>query len=245
MFNEIYNGFVEILKRGPEEEVEYMKKDKGRIPHLLSLLYNFDPLKIVRVKTIKIEDGPDIILVLASAPDNNPDIKYLEYFMIDGKMSKIILLNLDALMSVEDKDGYSRAAIFSLSSSVRSAIGLVMNNTLKGLDDNNNEVRFMGRFVKLLYYSSAIMIVKLIDRIYENKVGDVEIAAMLRVVSHCDNISIETVQSIRELLKGTSLYDLLDNSLLLAADSEAYPGLFYSDEVDDVQNEEGDEDTTV
>ena len=37
MFNEIYNGFVEILKIAPEHEVEYMKKDKGRKPHQVTI----------------------------------------------------------------------------------------------------------------------------------------------------------------------------------------------------------------
>ena len=215
MFNEIYNGFVEILKRGPEEEIEYMKKDKGRVPHLLSLLYDFDPLTIVRVKTIKMSEGPDIVLVLASSPDHNPNIKYIEYLTLDGRLSKLILINIDALMSEEDKDGYSRTAIYAIASSLRSAISGVMNYYFKGLDDNMSEVRYMGRFAKLMYYASPI--------------------------------SIQTIQSIRDLLKGTSLYDLLDNSLLLAADEKAYPGLFYqdNDEDDTTDIEEGDEDTTV
>lgn len=249
MFNEIYNGFVEILKRGPEEEVEYMKKDKGRVPHLLSLLYDFDPLTIVRVKTIKMSEGPDIVLVLASSPDHNPNIKYIEYLTLDGRLSKLILINIDALMSEEDKDGYSRTAIYAIASSLRSAISGVMNYYFKGLDDNMSEVRYMGRFAKLMYYASPIMIVKLLDRIYgDGKIGDAEMTAMLAVIHNTpDKISIQTIQSIRDLLKGTSLYDLLDNSLLLAADEKAYPGLFYrdNDEDDTTDIEEGDEDKTV
>lgn len=243
MFNEIYNGFVEILKKGPEEEIEYMKKDKGKIPHLLSLLYNFDPLTVVRVKTIEMKDMHNIVLVLASTPDNNPDIKYSEYFVIDGKLSKIILINVDALMTEEDKDGYSRAATYAIATSVRSAIRAVMSNHLKGLNDDSGEVEFMGGFAKLLYYSSSIMITKILDRVYDNKVGEVEIAALLGVMFNAENhISTQTIKSIRDLLSGTSLYDLLDNSLLLAANPEVYPGLFYHDEDN---KEEGDEDKTV
>lgn len=248
MFNEIYNGFIEILKKGPEEEVEYMKKDKGRIPHLLSLSYDFDPLKIVRVKTIKFVNSPNIILVLASSPKGNPNTKYAEYLVVDGKLSKVILLNIDALMQDTDTDKFSREAAFSIASSVCYAVDTIVHYYFKGLnDDDKGDVELMGRFVKLMYYSTPILIVKLLDRLYDGKINKIEMAGLLGVVlNNTDRITMSTVDSIRELLAGTSLYDLLDNSLLLLASEDAYPGLFYAD-VDDglKEDEDNDEDKTV
>lgn len=231
MFNEIYNGFVEILKRGPEEEVEYMKKDKGKIPHILSLFYGFDPLKIVRVKTIELSEGPNIILVLASSPNDNANMKYAEYLMIDGKLSKIVLINLDALMAEEDEEGFSMSAILAISFSLRYALDAVIYNYFKGIsDDDKGEVNMMGRLVKLAFYSLPITVVKLLDRLYHGEIGSIELAALLRVLTNNQyNIGINTVDSIRDIVGGTSLYDLLDNSLLLAADESVYPGLFFAD----------------
>lgn len=247
MFNEIYNGFVEILKRGPEEEVEYMKKDKGKIPHILSLFYGFDPLKIIRVKTIELDEAPNIILVLASVPENNVNTRYAEYFMINGKLSKIVLINLDSLMSKEDKEGFSRNAIFNIAYSLSYATDAVIHNYFKGLKDGNKgEVAIMGRFIKLAYYSFPIMLVKLLDRLYEGKVESIDIAALIAVLlAKKGNIDTTTIDSIRDLLSGTSLYDLLDNSLLLAADDSIYPGLFFADYDDEDTVEEDKDEKTI
>ena len=48
MYNEIYKAFVEILKKGPAEEVEYMKKDANLISKILAMNLNFKPEQIVR-----------------------------------------------------------------------------------------------------------------------------------------------------------------------------------------------------
>ena len=100
MYKEMYEGFVEILKSKPEEEVRYMR-DTGKIPYFFNLVYGFDPIDILRIKTIEIKGLPDIILVLAKFPEKAAHSKYTDYIMYNGSMTKVVLINYNDLTEMD------------------------------------------------------------------------------------------------------------------------------------------------
>ena len=44
MYKEMYKGIMELFR----EDEDYDRKTMGRIPHYMSIMYNFDPLDIVK-----------------------------------------------------------------------------------------------------------------------------------------------------------------------------------------------------
>lgn len=230
MYNEIYKAFVEILKKGPAEEVEYMKKDANLISKILAMNLNFKPEQIVRCKEIVLDDMPNILLVLGNTPNGSDKTKYVDYIIYNGSLVKVVLINLASLMS-DNKD-----LIYNyLSWAVRECC---IHITSQYADLVQLFPEKIVALSTILIYSSSILTVKLMDRLYDynnmdesekethNKTLLKNILLLAGVPNEKFNPdTCKTVQSIRKALDDIGVENLLDNSMFLAADSVNYPDI--------------------
>ena len=230
MYNEIYKAFVEILKKGPAEEVEYMKKDANLISKILAMNLNFKPEQIVRCKEIVLDNMPNILLVLGDTPNGSDKTKYVDYIIYNGSLVKVVLINLASLMS-DNKD-----LIYNyLSWAVRECC---IHITSQYADLVQLFPKKVFALSTILIYSSSILTVKLMDRLYDynnmdesekethNKTLLKNILLLAGVPNEKFNPdTCKTVQSIRKALDDIGVENLLDNSMFLAADSVNYPDI--------------------
>lgn len=230
MYNEIYKAFVEILKKGPAEEVEYMKKDADLISKILAMNLNFKPEQIVRCKEIVLDNMPNILLVLGNTPNGSDKTKYVDYIIYNGSLVKVVLINLASLMS-DNKD-----LIYNyLSWAVRECC---IHITSQYADLVQLFPEKIVALSTILIYSSSILTVKLMDRLYDynnmdesekethNKTLLKNILLLAGVPNEKFNPdTCKTVQSIRKALDDIGVENLLDNSMFLAADSVNYPDI--------------------
>ena len=230
MYNEIYKAFVEILKKGPAEEVEYMKKDADLISKILAMNLNFKPEQIVRCKEIVLDNMPNILLVLGDTPNGSDKTKYVDYIIYNGSLVKVVLINLASLMS-DNKD-----LIYNyLSWAVRECC---IHITSQYADLVQLFPEKIVALSTILIYSSSILTVKLMDRLYDysnmdesekethNKTLLKNILLLAGVPNEKFNPdTCKTVQSIRKALDDIGVENLLDNSMFLAADSVNYPDI--------------------
>lgn len=230
MYNEIYKAFVEILKKGPAEEVEYMKKDANLISKILAMNLNFKPEQIVRCKEIVLDNMPNILLVLGNTPNGSDKTKYVDYIIYNGSLVKVVLINLASLMS-DNKD-----LIYNyLSWAVRECC---IHITSQYADLVQLFPEKIVALSTILIYSSSILTVKLMDRLYDysnmdesekethNKTLLKNILLLAGVPNEKFNPdTCKTVQSIRKALDDIGVENLLDNSMFLAADSVNYPDI--------------------
>lgn len=230
MYNEIYKAFVEILKKGPAEEVEYMKKDADLISKILAMNLNFKPEQIVRCKEIALDNMPNILLVLGNTPNGSDKTKYVDYIIYNGSLVKVVLINLASLMS-DNKD-----LIYNyLSWAVRECC---IHITSQYADLVQLFPEKIVALSTILIYSSSILTVKLMDRLYDysnmdesekethNKTLLKNILLLAGVPNEKFNPdTCKTVQSIRKALDDIGVENLLDNSMFLAADSVNYPDI--------------------
>lgn len=251
MYNEIYKAFVEILKKGPAEEVEYMKKDADLISKILAMNLNFKPEQIVRCKEIVLDNMPNILLVLGDTPNGSDKTKYVDYIIYDGSLVKVVLINLASLMS-DNKDliyNYlswaTRECCIHITSQYADLVQLFSEKTVA--------------LSTILIYSSSILTVKLMDRLYDynnmdesekethNKTLLKNILLLTGVPSDqmdsnekFNPDTCKTVQSIRKALNDIGVENLMDNSMFLAADSVNYPDINFMTFIkyeDDEQND--------
>lgn len=251
MYNEIYKAFVEILKKGPAEEVEYMKKDANLISKILAMNLNFKPEQIVRCKEIVLDNMPNILLVLGDTPNGSDKTKYVDYIIYNGSLVKVVLINLASLMS-DNKDliyNYLSWAVreccIHITSQYADLVQLFPEKTVA--------------LSTILVYSSSILTVKLMDRLYDysnmnenekethNKTLLKNILLLTGVPSDqmdsnekFNPDTCKTVQSIRKALNDIGVENLMDNSMFLAADSVNYPDINFMTFIkyeDDEQND--------
>ena len=230
MYNEIYKAFVEILKKEPAEEVEYMKKDADLISKILAMNLNFKPEQIVRCKEIVLDNMPNILLVLGDTPNGSDKTKYVDYIIYNGSLVKVVLINLASLMS-DDKD-----LIYNyLSWAVRECC---IHITSQYADLVQLFPEKIVALSTILIYSSSILTVKLMDRLYdysnmdenEKETHDKTLLKNILLLAGVPNEKFnpdtcKTVQSIRKALDDIGVENLLDNSMFLAADSVNYPDI--------------------
>lgn len=221
MYNEIYKGIIKLFNQDEDE-----RENKGRIPHFLSITYGFDPLQIVNVVNIKFQSSiPDIVLVLANAPNNDFKTKYSDTIVIDGEIKKLVLFNLDSYMSDD-----VIIKITNLTWSIWETVLHLSEYTKQYLDP-----QFMRcvNLTNIMYYAPLILSVKLLDRLMKpHDVQDNMIAAALSNF-YKTMVYPTTIQSVRKLLSDATIIDVLDNSLWLSVTNDVYPYIRF-DEVDDV-----------
>ena len=228
MFNEIYKGIVKLFNQDDDE-----KEKKGKIPHFLSIVYGFDPLKIANVVTIDTKDTtiPNIVLVLAGTPEENFNIKYADTIVMNGKLTPIILFNLDAYMC-EDKVVKLTSLVWSIwRTAIRVAVDLRVY-----LDENLVECANLSNMV---FYAPLLIGVKALDKLTPGEFTDAQIAAAFANM-YKKMVYPETIRSARKLLSDTTLEDVLDNSLWLGVSNDVYPYIRFDDipEQDDESNED-------
>lgn len=226
MYNEIYKGIINLFNQDQDDE-----KDMRRIPHFLSINYNFDPLKIINISDIDLgKNNSDIILVLASAPDSNPNIKYSDTIIIDGQVKHLILFNLDAYMSEEPV-----VKLASLAWSIWETCISITTNIKYFLDPDFPRC---VNLTNLVYYAPMFIIIKAIDRLMVN--DDITDAKLAAVLSNFYKTMVypETVRSAKRLLQEASISDILDNSLWLSVTNDVYPYIRF-DEINSERKDDG------
>ena len=226
MYNEIYKGIVKLFHADEEE-----KADMRRIPHFLSITYNFDPLQIVNVVDVDLGNAmPGVVLVLANAPDNNPSVSYSDTVVLDGEVKRIILFNLDAYMSEDITVKLTRFVW-----SVWETCFAITEHSRHLLDP---EYTRCTNYTNLIYYAPMFVIIKSIDKL----IGDVSDAKVAAVLSNFYKRMVypDTVRSARILLEEVSITDLLDNSLWLSVTNDIYPYIRF-DEIDEEDENSGED----
>lgn len=234
MYSEIYDGFMDILNRDPSEKVLSEMQDFGHVPHYLNISFGFEPEKIKRVKRIKIKDQPDIVLVLAFSPNEGKGGKYTDYVVIDGELCKIILIDMNSLVTEEIND-----QAYMITWCIYVAC-LTVAERYKYIVDNN----YPYALGSLIYYAPAVLIAQIFRKLYKDL--DAEklyaiIGASIRMYSR-EEVGTETIDSIMRAIDDTSISLLLDCSLLLKADESVYPGLRFADGDDSEEDDEEQED---
>lgn len=232
MYKEMYKGIMELFR----EDEDYDRKTMGRIPHYMSIMYNFDPLDIVKTVTVKTDKNiSDIVLVLASTPDHNEKIRYSDMIYIDGELKKVVLFNLDAYMSQD--------LLVKLESICWSCweVAITPAEQLKDLLDPD-----FHKFVNisnLIYYAPYIITTKVLkNKLFALNCVDISVYSAMLSILYKKNINETSINSLMKLLDEVSLEDLLDNSLWLSVTNEVYPYIRFDEIPQDEDNEEGEDD---
>ena len=233
MYSEIYDGMMDILNRDPSEKLLTEMRNMGHFPHFLALSFDFDPQKILRVKRVKVANGPDIVFVLAFSPDETPDGRYVDYIVMDGEICKVILLNMNLLTS-EDLSKQTFAIAWAV---YNACLGIAEN--YKSIIDTEGSSPYSIN--TMVYYAPAVIIIQLFRKLFKDQPdGDLYIQAAIMMYSRA-NPTPDTISSIRRAIDDTSLTELLDCSYLLTLDRDVYPGALFADETEDEEEEEDNE----
>lgn len=234
MYSEIYDGMMDILNRDPSEKLLTEMRDMGHFPHFLAMSFDFDPQKILRVKRVKVANGPDIVFVLAFSPEEKPDGRYVDYIVMDGEICKVILLNMNALTS----DDLSKQTSTIAWAVYNACLGIA--ESYKSIIDTEGSSPYSIN--TMVYYAPAVIVIQLFRKLFKDQPDDIDIqiTAAIMVYSRA-NPTPDTISSIRRAIDDTSLTELLDCSYLLTLDKDVYPGALFADEVEDEEEEEDDE----
>lgn len=222
MYNKLYNGIIELLKTGSAEEIEPLR-ELGKLPEFLTTAYDFDPLEILRLKQIEIDGLPDILLVLAFSPKDKPNAKFADYIMQDGKLCKVILVNMYYLT---DKDQH--AQLYMLGWCIWNMI-FTIADTYPGIVNVDAKSKTMSNFTNTLYYAPAVMMIKVIDRLYNATIKKEDICQLINLFYKNAEITIEGVKSIEKAIEQVGLKSLLDYNLWTSVDPLNYPGAAFAD----------------
>ena len=235
MYSEIYDGMMDILNRDPSEKLLTEMRDTGHFPHFLAMSFDFDPQKILRVKRVKVANGPDIVFVLAFSPDETPDGRYVDYIVMDGEICKVILLNMNLLTS-EDLSKQT----FTIAWAVYNACLGIAENYKSIIDTEGSSPYSINTMV---YYAPAVIIIQLFRKLFKDQPdGDMYIQTTAAIMMYSRaNPTPDTISSICRAIDDTSLTELLDCSYLLTLDRDVYPGALFADETEDEEEEEDDE----
>lgn len=230
MYNEMYKGIMELFR----EDEDYDRKSMGRVPHYMSIMYNFDPMDIVKTVNIHTDKNiSDIILVLASAPNHDERIRYSDMIYMDGELKKIILFNLDAYMSQD--------ILVKLDSMCWSCweVAITPAEQLKDLLDPD-----FHKFVNisnLIYYAPYILLTKVLkSKLFISDCVEISTYAAILSILYKKSISDVSVNSLIRLLNEVSLEDLLDNSLWLSVTNNVYPSIRFDETAQNNTEEEDD-----
>lgn len=233
MYSEIYDGLMDILNPDPSEKTLSEMKDFGHVPHYLNLTFGYDPAKIKRVKRVKIPGYADILFVLAFSPDNRRTGQYVDYVIMDGIVSKMIVINMNNLTS----DNLNDQAYMITFATYNACIGVA--EAYKNIFDDESGKYSLG---SQIYYAPAVLIVQLFRKLYKDLSDDELYAITIAALSTYSRIKVtyETVDSIRRAIDDSSLSLLLDSSLFLSLDEDVYPKARFADN-DDIESDKEEE----
>ena len=231
MYKEMYKGIMELFR----EDEDYDRKTMGRIPHYMSIMYDFDPLDIIKTVNIRTDKNmSDIVLVLASTPNHDERVRYSDMIYIDGELKKVVLFNLDAYMS-QDIHVKLESICWSC-----WEVAITPAEQLKDLLDPD-----FHKFVSisnLIYYAPYIIITKVFkSKLFESDSIKISLYAAMLSILYKRDIYDTSVNSLIKLLNEVNLEDLLDNSLWLSVTNKVYPGIRF-DEIVQNKDEDGEDD---
>ena len=235
MYSEIYDGLMDILNPDPSEKMLSEMKEFGHVPHYLSLTFGYDPSKIKRVKRVKIPGYADILFVLAFPPKNRSTGQYVDYVIMDGIVSKMIVINMNNLTS----DNLNDQAYMITFATYNACIAVA--EAYKSVFDDESGKYSLG---SQIYYAPAVLMVQLFRKLYKDLSDDELYAITIAALSTYSRIKVtyETVNSIRRAIDDSSLSLLLDCSLFLSLDEDVYPEARFADTADNDDDEEESED---
>lgn len=236
MYSEIYDGLMDILNPDPSEKTLSEMKDFGHVPHYLNLTFGYDPAKIKRVKRVKISGHADILFVLAFSPEDRRTGQYVDYVIMDGIVSKMIVINMNNLTS----DNLNDQAYMITFATYNACIAVA--EAYKSVFDDESGKYSLG---SQIYYAPAVLLVQLFRKLYKDYSNDNLYAITIAALSTYSRIKVtyETVDSIRRAIDDSSLSLLLDSSLFLSLDEDVYPEARFADAdgIDRVEEEESED----
>lgn len=223
MFKEMEEAMVDILRRGTPDETRHLK-DVGKVPHYLNLVYGFDPLDILRVKRLDLKGLPDILLVLAKFPESAEHSKYCDYIMYEGKLTKIIVINLNDLT---DEDPMVQMI------SISWCIWEMSYTTTESYIDIFEKAKHASACVtNIFYYAPAVLMVKVLTTLYQtDKLTDDIISLVINNFYHKHKILPIGVTSIRKAINEVDTELLLDYNMwdAMVIVPKEYPGAAFAD----------------
>lgn len=234
MYTEIYRGLIEILTKRGEEGYENLDDTKD-IAKILSLNLNFDPLNIFAVREVELDGMPNIVFVLAAPPTGGEKDFYTDYIMYRGKLVKVIMINAFAITQKE-----STSLVYNTIAMVCREACLMIFHHYKSLIELVPERCYTISTVGV--YAQSILFVKTMDSYIGYSDLDEEAKkdhdfyttiAIYRVnnvdpdmCTKYDELAIDkntVVNTIRKAINQVGLYMLLDNSIWMATNNDAYP----------------------
>ena len=229
MYDEIYKGVLKLFREKKETDI----MDMGRIPHFFSLLYGFDPTDIEKVVNVKLKGCTDLVLVSAHVPNGNPNIRYSDIGIFDGKVKKVVLFNLDSYM-----DSDITQKMYSICWSVWETSNVLSENYIGNF--LNTSIPKYTNFSNIVYYAPFLLMVKLVYELLP--IVNLDTLSAILTTFYKKKVYPESIISAKNLLDNTSVADVLDNSLWLAVNNNDYPYIRF-DEIDEKSDSKEDTST--
>lgn len=239
MYNEIYQALCDILFKRGEEGYEYLDETTD-IAKILEINLNFDALQIFAVREVEMDKIPNLLLVFANAPTQDPRVAYAEYLMYKGKITKVILINAMAMTGADDVLKYR-----TLYKVIRECCISVPHYYKPLLNEVPERAVAMS---VISIYAPSVIFVKMADMLFDyDSMGEeqkqVHDYMSLMTVYANNNITpdmyikypeldpnyAQTIESIRKAIKQVKISMLLDNSLWMSTVGESYPGTRFLD----------------
>ena len=232
MYTELVNAIYDIITVDDVRDLTMkgMQKIPGSgIRKFISFGVKIDQNDIITVKKLKLNTIQSPIYIIKydmSSISNNDDLTYYTNVgVIDGEVALVMMISDNMLRS---KLRVNRA--YAIASALHVINSYIFSSIPSSVIKDSN-------MVDVLYYSTAICSVFLIDRIYPETPYD-DIADVLNLVYNTDKITPTSVESMVRLLDDITLTDLLDNSIFLSVTNEEYPEVKFADIVKDSAKEE-------
>ena len=239
MYNEIYQALCDILFKRGEEGYEYLDETTD-IAKILEINLNFDALQIFAVREVEMDKIPNLLLVFANAPTQDPRVAYAEYLMYKGKITKVILINAMAMTGADDVLKYR-----TLYRVIRECCISVPHYYKPLLNEVPERAVAMS---VISIYAPSVIFVKMADMLFDyDSMGEeqklVHDYMSLMTIYANNNITpdmyakypeldpnyAQTIGSIRKAIKQVKISMLLDNSLWMSTVGESYPGTRFLD----------------
>ena len=239
MYQEMYDGIVDLLRVGHAEDLKHMRPDEyPHVAQVLNLLFDINIDGIKRIKKLESKGLAPIYMVLAD-PINNGTVnanQLLSYIMVDGEPAWVVMFNFSMLVSKNVE-----TELFGLAAGIKSLCRIpMMTDTIR------SQFASFDAIGTIQYYAPLFIACKLLHRYYpKTDIASIKEAVRSMYKSTADpdasTIVDATIISTINLLGEFDISDLLDNSYFLGTSGNMmYKDIWFTDAEDDMDDTDAD-----
>lgn len=239
MYQEMYNGIVDLLRVGHAEDIRHLSPDNyPSVAQLMDLVFNISIEGVKRIKKLDIDGISPIYLILAD-PSNNGQVntnQLISYILVDGKPAWVVLFNFSMLVS-RDVETEMAGLVSGIKSLCRVPI---MSDRIREQFSNFDIIG------TIQYYAPLFIAAKLLHRYYPSApVESLRDACRFMYKSitdpNCESLKSETVIGVINILTEFDLSDLLDNSYFIGTSgNELYKNIWFAAETEEMDDIDAD-----